>query len=322
MLNKDSKFVPEPSPKSPEQPVLIDELKQQREQQLDQFINNHKQSLAGKIWRGNTAQLQAKQGSYLDTGFKELNKALHGHGWPLTSMAEIGLKHNGIGELRLLLPALRALQQKSLQKNIILINPPCLPFAPAWEKEGIQIDYLTIVKTNNIQDTLWSTEQSINADCCASVLVWTGRYHLKNQELRRLQLATEKNQTWNIVLRHSQCLEQSSIAGLRIQIKPSYHCQLTVNILKQPNGWGGQHCELSLHPHYENWRRLPVELLPHPNRTQQIDTARANTVQTNTLQTNSIQKKTKNRKPRLKPGSTNSTKVTLLSSYSALKAVH
>ena len=272
-------------------------LKQKRDKQLDQFIDNHGNSLAGKIWRGNTAQQQLKaQQKYIKTGFEALDKALHGNGWPSKALTEIGLSHGGIGELRMLLPALRALQENSLQTNIILVNPPYLPFAPAWEKEGIQIDKLTVVKTNNIQDTLWSMEQSINAACCAAVLGWTGSYNLTTQALRRLQLATEKSQTWNVLLRHTRCLEQSSVAGLRIQLDPNPYSQLTAKILKQPNGWGGQKCDLSLHPHYENWRRIPVELLPHSSTHKQH--------------------------AKQKPDLINSTKVTLLSSYSALGIVH
>jgi len=239
---------------------------------LEQFINNHSNTLAGKIWRGTqTHQISKGKQKLVDTGFTELNAALHGSGWPIKSMTELGLSYDGIGELRLLLPALRQLQEHSLQKNIILVNPPYLPFAPAWAKEGIQVDRLTIINTNNIKDTLWSIEHCISAECCAAVLGWTGRYNINTQELRRLQLATEKSNTWNVLLRH-------------------------INILKQPNGWGGQQCTLSLHPHYENWQRIPVELLPHS---------------------------AKNEKPlKVKAASIKSAKVTLLSSFSALKAVH
>lgn len=309
MLNDDSK----PTPK------LKQEQKKKLDKQLDQFIDNHGNSLAGKVWRGNTVHQQSKRQNYLNTGFEELNTALHGNGWPLTSMTEIGTSHDGIGELRLLLPALRGLQEKSLQKNIVLVNPPCLPFAPAWEKEGIQIDRLTIVKTNSIQDTLWSTEQSINAGCCAAVLAWTGRYNLNTQELRRLQLVTEKNQTWNIIFRHSRCLEQSSVSGLRLQIKANAYSQLSVDILKQPNGWGGQHCELSLHPHYENWRKIPVSLLPHSNTYQPAQTS---VFPTNATQTNTTKVNSKPQRVRLESGPIKSAKVTLLSAYSALKVVH
>jgi len=272
-----------PNPKSPDS--------------LEQFINNHSNTLAGKIWRGAKARQSSKaQNRQVDTGFAELNTALHGGGWPTRSMTELGLNYDGIGELRLLLPALKQLQEKSLQKNIILVNPPYLPFAPAWVKEGIQIEQLTIIKTNNIKDTLWSIEHCLNAECCAAVLGWTGRYNINTQELRRLQLATEKSHTWNVLLRHERCLDQASVSGLRLKISANPYSQLDINILKQPNGWGGQQCTLSLHPHYENWQRIPVELLPYSHNQQERLKGKAHKIK--------------------------SAKVTLLYSVSALKVVH
>ena len=92
MLNKDSKSPPELAKQLNSEEAK--NLKKKRDQQLDQFIDNHGNSLAGKIWRGNKVHQQAKQQRYLNTGFEELNTALHGNGWPLKTMTEIGLSQD------------------------------------------------------------------------------------------------------------------------------------------------------------------------------------------------------------------------------------
>lgn len=241
---------------------------------LDNLLELYGDGLAGKVWRGNKAKEQAAKArnQVLKSGYSQLDEQLHERGWPLTTTTELGLSQAGIGELRLLIPALRQLQQtqqnKGQQNNIVLIAPPLLPFAPALLKEQIDASQVTIVQTNNLPDTLWAAEQALLAECCAAVLTWTGNANLSTRELRRLQLAAERTHTWNVLLRDSHCLKQSSASGLRIHLQTNTYSQLDLHIIKQPQGWGGQKCTLSLHPHYENWQRLPAHLLPHHNQIQ------------------------------------------------------
>lgn len=270
--------------------------------EIEQLLEQHNQSLAGKIWRGSQPRTSKKQ-QKLDTGHKELNRALHSKGWPLDTITELGLATPGIGELRLLIPALRELMQRQHgQQNIVWIAPPFLPFAPSLSKEQIDVSKLTVVQTHNIHDTLWATEQALLSECCAAVLSWTGTYNLSTHQLRRLQLAAEQGSTWHVLFRHNDCLKQSSTAGLRIHLAANDHSKLDLHVLKQPQGWGGQRCTLSLHPHYENWQRLPVNLLPHQNQAQTPILAE----QINTLSGSDHKQAS----------------VTVLSSVSALKTVH
>jgi len=203
---------------------------------LDKLIALFDDSIEGKLWRGS----HAKQGiqnnrKSINTGYESLNKV----------------------------PALRELQNiSSGQRQIILIAPPKQPFAPALVKENIHLESISIVKTKTIKDSLWAAEQSLIANCCAAVICWTGKHKINNHDIRRLQLASEKAQSWSVLFRHSRCLEAPSASGLRIKINCNSHSKLEVNILKQPQSWGGQKCTVSLAPHYENWQRLSVDLLP------------------------------------------------------------
>lgn len=211
---------------------------------------------------------------WLDTGYPELNALLKtdecSGGWPLGTTIETGLAEPGIGELRLFLPALRRLVKKnSARTNIILINPPFVPYAPALEKAQINPTYLTVVNTNNKADILWAAEQALSAKCCAAVLTWANAHSLSQKEARRLQLAAERSESLHVVFRHKKYLAQSSPFRLRLGLATQAHSLLDVTIVKQPLSWGGQQCVLSLAPHYEYWQRIHAAALPVSRRINQ-----------------------------------------------------
>lgn len=229
-------------------------------------LNKVSAASPSNIWFG-TKKPGLQNTKSISSGFPELDQQLHANGWPLGVTAELGIPQHGVGELRLLIPALRALQQRTHEaQHLIWIAPPFLPFAPSLVKEQIDVRQLTIVQTSTIQDTLWASEQCLLSGCCAAVLCWSGNYNLSTRELRRLQLAAEKSGSWNVLIRDQNCLSQSSASGLRIRLKSDSYSKLKLKIIKQPGGWGGQRLTLSLPPHYENWQRLPVSLLPHHNK--------------------------------------------------------
>lgn len=244
-------------------------------------IATNKNSGKSELWRladslGNTVR---RTYQWLDTGYPELNSLLEtdkqrneaadgegdykSGGWPLGTTTEVCVTEPGIGELRLFIPALRALIRKNAAlPNVILINPPYVPYAPALKKAQIDPACLTVISTNNKTDVLWAAEQALSAKCCAAVLTWTGGHPLSQKEARRLQLAAEKSETLHALFRHQKYLEQSSPFRLRIGLAPQPQARLQVNIVKQPLSWGGQQCVLSLAPHYEHWQRMHVATLP------------------------------------------------------------
>ena len=173
------------------------------------------QALSTKIWRGTHTLSTPTQ--VLDTGYPALNEQLHDAGWPLHSNTELGLQESGIGELRLLLPALRDSAQS---RPLLFINPPFIPFAPALLKEQIDPKMLTIVNTPHIADALWACEQALLADCCAAVISWTNRQRISTAALRRIQLATERSHTWNVLIRHNDCLQPVSYTHLTLPTTP------------------------------------------------------------------------------------------------------
>ncbi len=82
------------------------------------------------IWRGN--QLAQTGEDVLPTGFAELDELLPGGGWPRGALTEILAEREGIGELRLLLPALARVSEQSRWQA--WVAPPHLPYAPAHDR--------------------------------------------------------------------------------------------------------------------------------------------------------------------------------------------
>ena len=227
-------------------------------------LNAKDQQLLSKVWQ--SKRIPHLKFDSVNSHFSELNALLSDKGWPLGITTEIGLSQPGIGEMRLLLPALKTLQQKPCSAgHIVWIAPPFTPLSSSLHKEGLDLSLLTIVDTKKIEDTIWAAEQVLLSNSCAAVFVWTGKHYLNNKILRRLQLAVEKSNCWSLILRHQDCLQQPSVSYLRLSLQTTVLGQLQVDILKQPHSWANQRCILSLSPHYERWQRLPANLLPHQN---------------------------------------------------------
>ena len=80
--------------------------------------------------------------------FPALDAELPGGGWPASALTEILPQHEGIGELRLLGPALARLTRAG--RCLAWIAPPHLPYAPALAAAGIDLARLLIVRTGEI----------------------------------------------------------------------------------------------------------------------------------------------------------------------------
>lgn len=185
-----------------------------------------------------------RPGAGIASGYEALDQALHQRGWPPGATTELLLEQAGIGELGLLLPALRARQ--STAGWLVLIAPPWQPFAPAWQQAGIDLQRLLILQPRNLRELLWSTDQCLTSGNCSAVLTWALGQHILDRDLRRLQHAAANGNCWHILLRHSSTHQQSSPAALRLQLQPAAGGQLQLHILKQRGGWSGQ--TLALHP--------------------------------------------------------------------------
>lgn len=178
------------------------------------------------IWRGQ----QHPSSHYLATGIKALDQYLPGGGWP-HGVTEIFFQQEGMGELSLLLPALRDSIQQG--RYLFFIDPPHQLHAPALLQWQLDLSKLLILQTHTQQDRYWAMEQCLRHPACATLLAWPDKQDIKL--LRRLQLATEKHHARAILFYHDQ-VHSTCHASLRLQLKTTTR-GLWVELLKSKGGW-------------------------------------------------------------------------------------
>jgi len=176
------------------------------------------------IWRGDS--LNRAGARVVPSRFPELDAALPGGGWPAGALTEIFVAHEGIGELRLIGPALASCRGSRL----VWVAPPHLPYAPALAAAGIDIARLLIVRPASHKETLWAAEQALASNACGAVLAWMAG--VTYTELRRLQIAAEGGQAPAFLFRPPETASESSPAALRIALGTS-NGGLAVEVFKR-----------------------------------------------------------------------------------------
>ena len=122
----------------------------------------------------------------------------------------------GLSELRLLWPVLARLSRAD--GRVVLVAPPFVPCAIAWQRAGVLLSRLEIIRAPEPADALWAFEQCLRSGSCAAVLGWPeGASHAA---LRRLQVAADHGQALGVALRSVRHAPQSSPAALRLQLLP------------------------------------------------------------------------------------------------------
>src|SRR5947208_1139841 len=96
------------------------------------------------IWRGTSVA----RTEVLPTGFRTLDEHLPGGGWPRSGLIEVLVSRFGIGELTLLLPALAALTRLPTARWCVWVAPPLEPFAPALAAQGVVLERVLVVQSN------------------------------------------------------------------------------------------------------------------------------------------------------------------------------
>ena len=116
-----------------------------------------------------TNQLARAYGRTVDTGYPALSAQLSGAGWPVGTLIELLLQQAGIGEMRLLSPALASVSQK---RSIGLIAPQQTPHALGYAYMGVHPSRLMWLTTPKSSDALWSAEQILRTGSCGALVLW------------------------------------------------------------------------------------------------------------------------------------------------------
>src|SRR5574337_1508598 len=104
------------------------------------------------LWRAGRIEPRT-QG--IGTGYPALDALLIDRGWPKAGLVELLSDRTGIGELRLLGPALAALTADE-QRWIAWIDPPYIPYAPALAEIGSDGGKQRGVRWSSSNDAWWA----------------------------------------------------------------------------------------------------------------------------------------------------------------------
>ena len=191
-------------------------------QALHELLQNSTQ-----VWRGtHTSRIKT-----CASGYAMLDAALPGGGWPVGALIELLPTCEGIGELRLSLPALKALNNANRQ--IVFVQPPHTPYPPALLRAQLSLQNILWISAGNDEDARWAAEQTLRAGAAGAVLLWSDNSDDRN--LRRLQLAAETGQALAFLYRTPSALRQPSPAALRLLLQPTADA-VRVEIIKARGG--------------------------------------------------------------------------------------
>lgn len=171
------------------------------------------QDLHPSLWRA--SQLAHASTRCVDTGHPALSAQLPGGGWPTGTLVDLLLQQAGIGEIRLLRPALAAVAAR----RIVLLQPPHAPQALALAALGLAPSQLLWIRSSRGADALWAAEQVLRSGSCGALLLWQN--HARGESLRRLHLAAQSGETLFFLMRPLAAAQDASPAPLRLSLRPA-----------------------------------------------------------------------------------------------------
>lgn len=213
-------------------------------------LPKHVESIHPGLWLG--TQLARAYGKTVDTGYAALSAELPGGGWPLGALVELLVQQPGIGEMRLMRPALARVAQDA-RRPIVLLQAPHVPNALAFSYLGVPLDKLMWLRASKTADALWSAERVLQAGSCGALLFW--QQHIRSEALRRLHLAAQATETLLILVRPLASAQDASPATLRLGVRPA-EGGIAVDMIKRRGPNRTEPLTVTLQP-------SPILLSPH-----------------------------------------------------------
>jgi protein ImuA len=190
------------------------------------------ETLHPSLWLGH--QLGRIGGDAVATGFARLDAELPGGGWPRRALAELLLAHAGVGEIRLLAPALIAAQRAG--RLVMFFDPPAALAASALAGLGFEVEDLLVIHTRVRivagGDSLWALEQALKSGHVGAVVAWLPP-RLRADRLRRLQLAAHQHDGPAFVMREAAVAGRPTASPLRLALQAGGADRLQVRVLKR-----------------------------------------------------------------------------------------
>ena len=205
--------------------------------------------LRDDLWRAHLLSRQSS-GTVTSTGFTALDAELPGGGWPHRVLTELLVPHAGMGELRLLVPALSRIAgtwdaTESIGRCVMLFDPPAALCGWALAQLGVNAQQLLVVygregargaahlrRVLPSADLLWALEQALKSGHVGAALAWLPQ-RLKADALRRLQLAAQAHDGPVFLFREVEARAKPSAAPLRLMLQGAGIDRLSVCALKR-----------------------------------------------------------------------------------------
>ena len=190
------------------------------------------ETLHPSLWLGH--QLGRTGADAVASGFARLDAELPGGGWPRRALAELLLPHAGVGEIRLLAPALVAAQRAG--RLVMFFDPPAALAAAALAGLGFDVEELLIIQTRARvvpgSDSLWALEQALKSGHVGAVVAWLPP-RLRADRLRRLQLASHHHDGPAFVMREAAVAGRPTASPLRLGLRAGGADRLQVRVMKR-----------------------------------------------------------------------------------------
>lgn len=164
-----------------------------------------------RVWSPRTSAMPAAIAGEC-TGHDALDALLPQGGWPRRSLCELLVPADGVGEVGLLAPLIA--RMTGACKPVVLVAPPHVAYAPAWQAMGVDLRALVVVQAQGRQ-ALWAFEQCLRSAACAVVVGWPRDADAR--ALRRLQVAADTGECIGFAVRDRRHAVNPSPAPLRIE---------------------------------------------------------------------------------------------------------
>lgn len=201
-------------------------------------------SIHPSLWRG--SQLARPVGRVVTSGVQVLDAELPGGGWAEGAVAELIVKHPGIGELSILRGALAEAAQR--KRSIWLVGCPFSPNGPELARLGLA-KHVHWVKTESPADAQWACETILRSNALGALVAWLPR--ARPEGIRRLQGLAAATDALVFAVRSASAANDASAAPLRIALEPAPGGYVRAQILKRRG------------PAASNVLLLPLQTLPH-----------------------------------------------------------
>ena len=136
-------------------------------------------------------------------------------GFPVNALTELFIPHAGIGEVRMLLPALASLKHVTW---VLPCDSEAAPYAPALADAGLDLDRQLFSIPSTPEEAFWCAEQAAASGETSAVVVWLNPLvHGKDgAALARLDMAAHSTGTTIFLIRPSSMACWASMAAAAV----------------------------------------------------------------------------------------------------------